>query len=78
MKLLAVICQEHDVDNTISWLKNETGVYVVKATALNEYLRNITYTPNSFMIIFRIMDQETELMLRLKYPVDTFLTVLES
>lgn len=78
MKILAVTCDNDKVEETLAWLKAEPGVYIVKVAKLNEFLQNITYKPNWTMIMIRIMDEETEVILKLKYPPGTFISSIES
>ena len=78
MKILAVTCDTDRLEETLGWLRTEPGVYIVKVAKLNEYLQNITYTPNWSIVLIRIMDEETETILRLKYPPGTFISSVES
>lgn len=78
MKILAVTCDTEKLEETLGWLKTEPGVYIVKVARLNEYLQNITHKPNWSIVLIRIMDEETETILRLKYPAGTFINSIES
>jgi hypothetical protein len=78
MKILAVTCDTEKVEETVAWLTEEPGVHIVKVEKLNEYLQNITYSPNWSIVLICIMDEETETILRLKYPAGTFITSVES
>ena len=77
MKILAVTCNTAHVADTLEWLKKEPGVYIVKVAQLSEYLQNIKYPPGDSIIMIRIMDKETELLLKLKYPPGIFIDSLE-
>ena len=78
MKILAVTCDNKKLEETLGWLKTEPGVYIIKVASLNEYLQNITYTPTWSIVLIRIMDEETETILRLKYPPGTFISSIEA
>jgi hypothetical protein len=78
MKIFAVTCNPVKLMDTLVKLKSEPGVYIVKVEKLSEFVTSLRYSSDESIIIFRIMDEETEVLLRLKYPPGTFIDCIEA
>lgn len=73
MKIFAVICEVEDTDKTLEWITNESDIHLVKVEKFEESLKSVTYSSGWNIILIRIMDEEAEMMMKLKYPSGTFI-----
>lgn len=82
MIFLSYTCKPEDLEKSKKWLKDDVGVSIYKIVDVSDSWCSSSKMPqhswkirnriSGHQIIFYVIDSEHEMLLKLKYPPDTF------